>query len=63
MIAFMESLHPVVQALLATLFTWGVTALGAALVFFFKSINQTILNGMLGFASGIMIDSRRRYSW
>jgi ZIP family zinc transporter len=40
---------------LATLFTWGVTALGAALVFFFKSINQTVLNCMLGFASGIMI--------
>ncbi len=48
-------LSPVVQALLATLFTWGVTALGAALVFFFKTINRRVLNGMLGFASGIMI--------
>jgi ZIP family zinc transporter len=47
--------NPVLLALLATLFTWGVTALGAALVFFFKSINQKALNGMLGFASGIMI--------
>jgi ZIP family zinc transporter len=46
---------PVIQALIATLFTWGVTALGAALVFFFKSINKKVLNGMLGFASGIMI--------
>ena len=39
----------------ATLFTWGVTALGASLVFFFKKINKTILDGMLGFAAGVMI--------
>jgi ZIP family zinc transporter len=32
-----------------------VTALGAAMVFFFKSINKLILNGMLGFAAGVMI--------
>ena len=50
-----SGLNPVLLALFATLFTWGVTALGAATVFFFKSINQTILNSMLGFASGIMI--------
>jgi len=48
-------LHPVVQALLATLFTWGLTALGAALVFFFKSINRKVLDAMLGFAAGVMI--------
>lgn len=47
--------EPVVQALIATLFTWGVTALGASLVFFFKTINKNVLNTMLGFASGIMI--------
>ncbi len=47
--------NPVVLALLATLFTWGVTALGAAMVFFFKSINKKILNSMLGFAAGVMI--------
>ena len=40
---------------LATLFTWGMTALGAATVFFFKKINQHVLNAMLGFASGVMI--------
>jgi ZIP family zinc transporter len=45
----------VVQALLATLFTYGVTALGAAMVFFFKSINRKALDGMLGFAGGVMI--------
>ncbi len=43
------------QALIATLFTWLVTALGASLVFFFKTINRIVLNVMLGFASGVMI--------
>jgi len=43
------------QAFMATIFTWAVTALGAALVFFFKTINKNILNGMLGFAAGVMI--------
>lgn len=46
---------PILQALLATLFTWGVTALGAALVFFFKNLNRKILDSMLGFAAGVMI--------
>ena len=55
MIEWLASCPPVIQALLATLFTWGVTALGSALVFFFKSINKTVLNGMLGFAAGVMI--------
>ncbi|MHB8131015.1 MAG: ZIP family metal transporter [Mobilitalea sp.] len=49
------SLDPVVQALLATLFTWFVTALGASTVFVFKTINKKVLNGMLGFAAGVMI--------
>lgn len=44
-----------VQALLATIFTWGVTALGAGLVFFFKEINRKVLDGMLGFAGGVMM--------
>lgn len=48
-------LNPVLQALVATLFTWFVTALGAALVFFFKTINRKVLDGMLGFAAGVMI--------
>jgi ZIP family zinc transporter len=47
--------NPVLLALFATLFTWGVTAMGAAMVFFFKSINKKVLNSMLGFAAGIMI--------
>jgi ZIP family zinc transporter len=45
----------VVQALCATIFTWLLTALGAATVFFFKNINQKVLDGMLGFAAGVMI--------
>ncbi len=42
-------------ALLATLMTWAMTALGAAMVFFFKEINRKVLNTMLGFAAGVMI--------
>lgn len=49
------SLGPVTQALLAGLFTWGVTALGASAVIFFKEINKKVLNGMLAFAAGVMI--------
>ncbi|MEZ0395567.1 MAG: ZIP family metal transporter [Anaerolineales bacterium] len=49
------SLDPVLQALLGTLFTWGLTALGAAMVFFFKSIQRKVLDSMLGFAAGVMI--------
>lgn len=48
-------LSPIMQALMATLFTWFVTALGAAMVFFFKKINRKVLDGMLGFAAGVMI--------
>lgn len=46
---------PIIQALVGTLFTWGMTALGAAVVFFFKSINRKVLDAMLGFAAGVMI--------
>jgi ZIP family zinc transporter len=45
----------ILQALIATLFTYGVTALGAGTVFFFKTINRKVLDGMLGFAAGVMI--------
>jgi ZIP family zinc transporter len=55
MLKFLEQFNPVNQALFATFFTWGVTALGAAMVFFFKQINKNLLNGMLGFAAGVMI--------
>ncbi|MBN2555077.1 MAG: ZIP family metal transporter [Anaerolineales bacterium] len=55
MIAFLSQYSPVVQALMATLFTWFVTALGASAVFFFKTINRKVLDGMLGFAAGVMM--------
>jgi len=54
-IEFMAQFHPATQALIATLFTWSVTALGAALVFFFKTFNQRVLDAMMGFAAGVMI--------
>lgn len=52
---FFLTLNPVIQALIATLFTWGMTALGATLVFTTKTFNQKLLDGMLGFAGGVMI--------
>jgi ZIP family zinc transporter len=55
LIEWFTALNPVVQALLATCFTWLVTALGAGAVFFFKSVNRRVLDGMLGFAAGVMI--------
>lgn len=52
---FFQDLPATAQAVLATLFTWGMTALGAALVFMTKTINKKLLDGMLGFAAGVMI--------
>lgn len=55
MLTWFMGLEVWVQALIGTLFTWGLTALGAGLVFFFKNIQRDIFNLMLGFASGVMI--------
>ncbi|MDW8800471.1 ZIP family metal transporter [Clostridium sp. A1-XYC3] len=55
LVNWFSNLTPVMQAFCATLFTWFVTALGSALVFIFKTLNRKILNGMLGFAAGVMI--------
>ncbi len=49
------SLASPIQALIATIFTWSITALGAALVFLFKKVNKTVMDAMLGFAGGVMI--------
>ncbi len=54
-VAYFESIPPVLAALYATLFTWGLTALGASVVFFFKNMNRTVLDGMLGFTGGVMV--------
>lgn len=51
---FINLAYPV-QALIATLFTWGITALGASVVFLFKRVNKTTLDAMLGLSAGVMI--------
>lgn len=55
MIKYFFSLSHIVQAFLATTFTFLITVLGAAIVFFFKKVNKTFMDGMLGFAAGVMI--------
>jgi ZIP family zinc transporter len=47
MIAFLQNLHPVIQALLATCFTWAMTALGAAVVFTARDVSKRALDTML----------------
>ena len=51
----LSGFSPITQALLASLFTWGVTALGAAAVFFTSGVNRRMLDLSLGFAAGVMI--------
>ncbi len=55
MLGLLGSFHPVIQALIAGIFTWGMTALGAAAVFFVRQVNRKLLDTMLGFAAGVMI--------
>jgi len=55
MIESLSGLHPVLQAFLAACFTWGMTALGAAMVFFAREISRKMLDAQLGFASGVML--------
>ena len=54
-ITYLESIDPVMAALYASLFTWGLTAIGASSVFFFKTMNRAVLDGMLGFTGGVMV--------
>lgn len=49
------TLSPILQALVATLFTWAITAVGAATVFLTRNVSTRFLNAMLGFAAGVMI--------
>ena len=49
------NLPPVGQALVAGLFTWSVTALGASLVFLARGVGQRFMDGMLGFSAGVMV--------
>ena len=55
LLEFFQQFHVVEQALIATLFTWGVTAAGASLVFFTKRFHQGVMDGMLGLSAGVMI--------
>ncbi|MFZ9942237.1 MAG: ZIP family metal transporter [Bacteroidia bacterium] len=55
LIAFFKEIGPVQAALIATVFTWLMTAVGASLVFFFKSFNRAVLDVMLGFTGGVMV--------
>jgi zinc transporter, ZIP family len=55
MIHFLQQFHPVMQAFIATLFTWGLTAAGASLVLFTKDLNRKMMDSTLGFAAGVMI--------
>ena len=54
-IAYFSEIDPVLAALYATMFTWFLTAAGASLVFFFKSMNRATLDAMLGFTGGVMV--------
>ncbi len=52
---YMSGIDPVLAALYATIFTWLLTAAGAGLVFFFKTLHRGVLDAMLGFTGGVMI--------
>ena len=54
MLNWFINLNSIYQALIATSFTFLVTALGASIVFFFKNISKNIMDAMLGFAAGVM---------
>ena len=54
-IDYFKLINPVLAAFYATLFTWALTAAGAALVFLFKTMNRALLDGMLGFTGGVMV--------
>jgi len=54
-VAYFSSIDPAFAALLATTFTWLVTAAGASFVFFFKTMHRAVLDAMLGFTGGVMV--------
>lgn len=54
-IEYFSQLDPIQGALYATLFTWGITGLGASSVFLFKSMSRMTLDGLLGFTGGVMV--------
>ena len=54
-IDFLRHLHPAIQALIGTSFTWITTAIGASTIFMTRVVNRKVLDWMYGFAGGIMI--------
>lgn len=55
MLDFFSNLNPIEQSLIAGIFTWSFTLFGAAIVFFFKKINKSVMDALLGFSAGVMI--------
>lgn len=55
MISWYMNLNYPIQALIASLFTWGITSLGAAVVFLFKKVNKNTMDAMLGLSAGVML--------
>lgn len=55
MVTWFCSLNHILQALLATIFTWSITALGASIVFFFKKVNKNVMDFALGISAGVML--------
>lgn len=55
MINWYVNLNYPIQALIASLFTWGITSLGAAVVFLFKKVNKNTMDAMLGLSAGVML--------
>jgi ZIP family zinc transporter len=55
LIGWFEGIDPILAALIATTFTWLITAFGAAFVYFFKTLNRTVLDIALGFTGGVMV--------
>ncbi len=54
---FIENLNPIYQTIIATSFTFLITALGASLVFVFKKPNKNVMDAMLGFSAGVMVSA------
>lgn len=55
MINWYMNLNYPIQALIASLFTWGITSLGAAVVFLFKKVNKNTMDAMLGLSAGVIL--------
>ena len=55
LLSFFERLSPMMQGLVGSMFTWFVTALGAAVVFLIKDVRRSLMDTLLGFTAGVML--------